>query len=209
MHPRSLPPRASPALAALSLLACTRDAPPTVAPAVAVEPDAAAPSPSRAPPAAQPVADAGTTTTAPASCKASLPPADLVRDNVAATAMSGLAEIVASTKTGLDGGTPAPRTGYVSFRYEVRVLRWFTGAGPERIVLSQGAEAESTPQPPGRLLFFSACAAADGSAYEPDVGYFFAVDAVCRADVEALAEPAAKGLGAKRRLRACERPKGR
>lgn len=140
----------------------------------------------------------------------SLPPGDLVRDNIAATNVTGLAEIVASSKVGLDGKSPAPSSGYVTFRFEVRVLRWFSGNGPERMILTQGAEAGSTPAAPGRLLFFSACAVGDAGvdrAVEPDVGYFFPLDAACRSQAEAAGENAARRakVGPKHRARACER----
>ena len=207
------------ALLGASLAGCAREAPPTVAPGASVPAPAPTPpapsssiaarAPEPASPVAPPSADAGSSTADPARCEGELPPADLLRDNIASTAMTGLAEIVAATKTSLDGTSPAPSSGYVTFRYDVRVLRWLSGAGPDRLVLRQGAEAPGTPQRPGRLLFFSACASADGSAYEPDVGYFFPVDAACRADAEALGEAAAKRARAgKHKPRACERPRG-
>lgn len=127
---------------------------------------------------------------APPSCGGQLPPLQLVKDNFASTGLSGIAEIVASSASGTDGSHPAPATGYVNFRYEVRVVKWFAGSGPERLVLSQGAEAPGTPRPPGDLLFFSACTSGVGTAYEPDVGYFFPVDPSCRADAEALGDAA-------------------
>lgn len=134
----------------------------------------------------------------------------MVKDNVAATNVTGLGEIVASSKVALDGTSPAPTTGYVTFRYEVRVLRWFSGTGPERLVLSQGAEAPSTPYAKGRLMFFSGCASnPPGAVGEPDVGYFFSIDPACRANAETLGETAARraNVGAKHRARACERGK--
>lgn len=129
----------------------------------------------------------------------------MLRDNIASTQLSGIAEIVASSITSLNGTTPAPTTGYVNLRYEVRVLRWLSGSGPDTLVLHQGAEAGATPARPGRLLVFSACTSktAIGGAYEPDVGYFFHLDPQCLAAVETHAETAAK------RARISGKPKGR
>jgi hypothetical protein len=134
-----------------------------------------------------------------------MPPVDMLRDNIGSTAMSGLAEIVTSKKTSLDGKTPAPTTGYVNVRYEVRVLRWFSGSGPDQLVLHQGAEAQFSPRGPGELLFFSACALAPGEATEPDVGYFFPIDPACRATAEKRGESAAKRAGSKHGARACKK----
>jgi len=126
----------------------------------------------------------------PAQC--SLPPTDMVLGNLGATDSSGLAEIVASSKMALDRKSPAPSTGYVSFRYEVRILKWFAGTGPEHMVLWQGAEADFNPAKAGKLLFFSACKSSDASFHEPDVGYFFALEPDCRTEAEALGAEAAK-----------------
>lgn len=217
------------ALTGAMLLGCTPDAPATTSPAFPTAPTASAQSIASAAPsvsagtstspplrtgseadasslAQRPVADAAPSTPDARQCAGSLPPADMMRDNIAATAISGLAEIVASAKTALDGKSPAPSSGYVSFRYEVRVLEYFSGAGADRLVLTQGAEADLAPQKPGRLLFFSACASSTaGASYEPDVGYFFPVDAACRAEAQALGNAAAKRArsSGKRKLTAC------
>jgi len=205
--------------------ACARQVTPTpaaraAAPEAPAAPDTAA---SAAPDAASAAADATAASAAPdaaasaaatarapappAKCTDSLPPADRVRDNITDTALSGLAEIVASSKVGLDGKTPAPTTGYVNFRFEVRVLEWFSGSGPERMVLHQGAEAGSPLPGPGGLVLFSACALPDGSASEPDVGYFIRLDPACRGEAKALGDAAAKQAraGGKKKPRACIR----
>ena len=129
-------------------------------------------------------------TLAPAQC--SLPPTDMVRGNLGTTDLSGLAEIVASSKLALDRKSPPPSTGYVSFRYEVKVLKWFSGTGAEHMVLWQGAEADFNPAKGGALLFFSACKSSDASFHEPDVGYFFPLEPACRTEAEALGADAAK-----------------
>jgi len=126
------------------------------------------------------------------SCGGQLPPHDLWKDNVPTTEMSGLAEITSSKKTDVDGTSPPPATGYVTFHYEVRVVRWFAGNGKEHMVLRQNAEADFDPAPAGRFILFSACGAPDGAGYEPDVGYFFPIDTACRPEAEAMGEAAAK-----------------
>jgi hypothetical protein len=142
------------------------------------------------------------------ACGDDFPTADLIPDNIADTSISGIAEIVATSRTGTDGKTPAPATGYVNNVYEVRVVKWLSGRSGEKIVLKQGAEAEIVPLAPGALLFFSACSAKDGSAWEPDVGYFFPVDPSCRAEVEKMGEAAAKRATATgKRRRACSKTK--
>lgn len=139
-------------------------------------------------------------------CSGDFPGGDMLRDNIAATSFSGLGEIVAVTKTGTNGQTPAPTTGYANLKYDVKIVKWFTGAGPERLVLHQGVEASYNPTA-GDLLFFSACALGDGSGSEPDVGYFFAVGASCRAHAEIAGEAAAKRAKAVgKKNRACKRP---
>ncbi|MBX3188959.1 MAG: hypothetical protein KF819_18205 [Labilithrix sp.] len=183
--------------------ACGAPPPVVVAPATSTPPPATA-----APAPAAPTAVAAPVATAPPRASCELPPLEMLRENFAATSMSGIAEVVASSKTSLDGKTPPPTKGYVNFRYELRVLRWLSGSGPEHLVLRQGAEAEATPQGRGGLLFFSACSSADGSAYEPDVGYVFPLDPSCRADAEMLGDSAAKRVRRKHE-RACDRPKGK
>jgi hypothetical protein len=171
------------------------------------------PTPSASAPASAP---ASPSATAPASapapvrtaCADDFPKADMIRDNIADTSITGIAEIVATSRTGTDGKSPAPTTGYVNNVYEVRVVKWLSGTGAEKLVLKQGAEAEITPLAPGALLFFSACSAKDGSAWEPDVGYFFSVDPSCRAEVEKMGEAAAKRATAiGKRKRACSKTK--
>lgn len=185
--------------------ACGADPPPVIAPAaIPSAPTASAVASARAP-----GLDAGAgdrkaaTPPAPSSpaCAASLPPVGMVTDNVRATAVTGIGEIVASSKTALDGKSPAPATGYVRFRYEVRVVRWLSGKGGDDLVVYQGAEAPGSPRAPGHLLLFSACRARDGSWHEPDVGYFFPVDASCRAELDALADVVEK------RARSAAKPK--
>jgi hypothetical protein len=216
MRPSSLIVRA-PAMLASALVGCVPAAmaPAPSAPAVvtappstAAAPDAVpnqeirrtpeAPAPTSPPPAARP----------PGECP--LPPLEMLKNNIADTHVSGLAEIVASTKTALGGATPAPTTGYVNVRYDLHVLRWLAGTGPTQLVLHQGADADFQPPGPGELLFFSACTStspADGSVYEPDVGYVFAVDPGCRAEADKGGETAAKRAGRpKRRASACEHP---
>lgn len=142
-------------------------------------------------------------------CTGEFPGPDVLRDNIADTSVSGLGEIVAVTKKGTNGQTPAPTTGYVNLTYDVKVVKWFSGPGRaegERLLLHQGAEASFNP-PVGGLLFFSACALKDGSGSEPDVGYFFNVAASCRAHAESAGEAAAKRVKAGgKKGRACKRP---
>lgn len=192
----------------VGLLRCTPEAPPAVAPTIVVPSAAPASTPPDSDGAPAPAAPAPRARR-PADCEEALPPLDLLRDNIATTEISGLAEILESKKTALDGTSPPPTTGLVSLRYTVRVLRWFAGSGPEQLVLTQGAEAEFEPAAPGRLLFFSACVSPAGSAWSPDVGYFFTLHPECGPDAEKRAEAAAKGAGAvkKRKARACEPPK--
>lgn len=125
-----------------------------------------------------------------------MPPADLIVDNVAATEITALGEITAARVTATDGSTPAPTTGYVHVHYEVDILKQFTGERLERMRLVQGVEAGFKPRQPGTLLFFSACLSTDGSAYEPDVGYFFSVTPECQKQVSELATLGAKNLPA-------------
>lgn len=111
-------------------------------------------------------------------------------------------------RTGTDGKTPAPTTGYVHKVYELRVVKWISGTGAEKLVLRQGAEADGKQLSPGGLLFFSACPAKDGSVWEPDVGYVFPVDPSCRAEVEKMGEAAAKRATAiGKRKKACAKTK--
>lgn len=153
---------------------------PSAAPHAAPPPKAAAPdAAATAPPRAE-----------PASCSDALPPAEMVADNMGATSVTAIGEIVASA-TAASGGSGAPQ-GYTNLRYDVRVVRWVRGSGPERIVVLQGVEAGTSPRPPGELLFFSACTSDDGSFYEPDVGYLFPAAPACRAELEALASAAAE-----------------
>jgi hypothetical protein len=201
------------AAAACWLVACS-PAPEPAAPAApaslasTASPTASSPAPTSAPPPPAPVdsvavADSGRLPPA-ADCSGSLPPRDMVRDNIAATAISGIGEVVASTKLATDGKSPAPTSGYILFRYELRVVHWFSGKGADRLVLKQNAEAGNNPRPPGELLFFSACGGA-GEAYEPDVGYVFSLDSSCRAEAEALGDAAAKKLASGgKRGRACD-----
>lgn len=178
------------------VLGCAREAPPA--------PFVSAPMASPTPPtptasveskSAPEVAPAGARPGPTASpCEDVLPPDDFLERNLADTSMTGLAEIVSASKTDLDGKSPAPSKGLVKIRYEVRVLEWFVGTGPERLVLTQGAEAEFAPRPPGDLLFFSACAADAATGYEPDVGYFFPVNPTCHEDVQARAAAVAKRI---------------
>jgi len=121
-----------------------------------------------------------------------------------ATNVTGIGEIVAASKISTDGKSPPPTTGYVNLRYEVRVVKWLSGTGPEKMLLGQGVEAETKLPRIGDILFFSACSSADGSAFEPDVGYFFTLDKACRPEVEKLAEKAAKGVTKKPKPRACD-----
>jgi hypothetical protein len=204
-------PRSLPLVASLPIVfGCARPAP--------AEPLVVAPAD---PPPARSTssADAGTSEPPPArpppvasatredrSCE--LPPADMLRDNFAATRISGIGEILTSGKTGLGGTTPAPSTGYINFRFEVRVVRWFVGSGPEKMVLIQGAEATSTPAAPGRFLFFSACTLPDGSGAEPDVGYFFPVEPECVGEAQTLGEASAKRARTAKGVRSvCTAPK--
>lgn len=205
-------PRCAPCALVLVVMGCgSREAPPVMA---APEVASVAPAPSPVPPASAVRAPSSVTTGAPivapppaASCDDALPPEDLLRGNVVETSMTGLGEIVASSKLGPDGKSPAPSRGYVLFRYEVRVLEWFSGSGPETMVLEQRAEADFDPRAPGHLLFFSACRGdAEGIAYEPDVGYFFPVAPECREHADRRARAAAKRAGPKRKtLAACKR----
>lgn len=190
----TLPPCAPCALV-LVVMGCGSREAPVVAPSVAPAPSSVT---TGAPIVAPPPAT---------SCDDELPPEDLLRGNVSETGMTGLGEIVASAKLGPDGKAPAPSRGYVLFRYEVRVLEWFSGSGPESMVLEQRAEADFDPKAPGHLLFFSACRGdADGVAYEPDVGYFFPVAPECRERLDHHARAAAKRAGPKRRTpAACKR----
>lgn len=180
-------------LAASLVAACGGDPAPVVVPVAAI-PSGTPPRPSAAAsaPAASADAGGGRQPSPPpppaAECAASLPPIGMVTDNVRATAMSGIAEVVASSKTALDGKSPAPATGYVRFRYEVHVVRWLSGRSADDLVLYQGAEAPASPRGPGQLLVFNVCRARDGSWHEPDVGYLFPVDPSCRADLDALAD---------------------
>lgn len=186
------------------------EAPPVhAAPASSAERAAAAPAPTASASASASAPPAEDPKPAPAvTCE--LPPLALLRDNITTTRMSGIAEIVASSKTGLDGRTPAPTTGYINLRYELKVVRWLSGGAGERLVLKQGAEAPGSPQAAGRLMLFSACASSDGTAYEPDVGYVFSVDPACAAELDKLADVAVKHAKAsgKSKPRACEKPKG-
>jgi len=178
-----------------------------VAPATSVAPPTA-PGAGIPAPAEAAAVDAGPPAMDPKACAGDMPPPDFLANNIGDTPMSGLGEIVASTKTATDGTTPPPTTGYVHFRFEVRVLRWFSGTGPERLVLTQGAEAGSRIPEKGRLLFFSACSAPDGTGYEHDVGYFFPVEAVCREKAEELGAAAARRAKARGKRRSvCTAPK--
>lgn len=181
--------------------ACTREPPRTVAPVVPSAPLAPGSAATASGPTSEPEpSSAAASSSSAAACVSDLPPADLVKDNLGSTSMTGLAEIVRSSATGPGGKGPAPKTGYVNLRYEVRVLSWFAGGGAERLVLDQTAEAGFTPKAAGTLLFFSACASKTdpGAAYEPDVGYFFPVDPACRDQAEALGAKAKASAKTKR-----------
>lgn len=200
------------AIVVVSLAGCSPEPAQSGPAAPLTVPPLASPSPPAAPTAARdaaaPVAVADA---APAQvdCTGDFPGPDMLRDNIADTSVSGLAEIVAVTKKGTNGQSPAPTTGYVNLTYDVKVVKWFAGSGRaegERLLLHQGAEAPYNPAV-GGLLFFSACALKDGSASEPDVGYFFAVSASCRAHAETAGEAAAKRAKAGgKKNRACKRP---
>lgn len=175
-----------------------------------VPPLTSSPTPTPTPTSSDAAAPVAVTDAAPpqVDCSGDFPGPDMLRDNIADTSVSGLAEIVAVTKKGTNGQSPAPTTGYVNVTYDVKVVKWFVGAGRaegERLLLHQGAEASFNP-PVGGLLFFSACALKDGSASEPDVGYFFNVSASCRAHAESVGEGAAKRAKAGgKKGRACKR----
>ncbi|MBN9163314.1 MAG: hypothetical protein BGO98_21845 [Myxococcales bacterium 68-20] len=179
------------ALALLAASACARELPLVQAPVAATLAPVRDASPSPVPPPSD-VAGRSRPEGPSAACTSALPALDLLTDNLATTRMSALGEIVASSKTGPGGRGPAPTRGYVTFRYEVEVVRWLRGQGADRLVLLQTAEADLEPKPPGTLLLFSACTSSSGDAYEPDVGYFFPVDPSCRDDAEALGTTATK-----------------
>jgi hypothetical protein len=201
----------------VALVACAGESPNRATPVVTVPPSAstsasasasapASASASASAPAPAPVVAAAPPRTTP--CEDDFPKADMIRDNIADTSITGIGEIVAASRTGTDGKTPAPTSGYVTNVYELRVVKWLSGTGAEKLVLKQGAEAEIKQLAPGRLLFFSACSSKDGTAWEPDVGYVFPVDAECRAEVEKMGEAAAKRATAiGKRKKACTKTK--
>jgi hypothetical protein len=132
------------------------------------------------------------------------PSASVIRDNIADTSVTGIAEIVGASRT----GQPTGASGYVNNHYDLKVLKWLSGKGSEKQVLSQGAETSIKPYAPGTILFFSACMAKDGEISEPDVGYVFPIDSACRAEIEKMGEAAAKratALG--KRKKACTKTK--
>lgn len=115
-----------------------------------------------------------------------LPPKELVADNLGATDVTGLAEITAASVS-----DPQATGGYVNVLYDVRVLEQYAGSSlPNELRLSQGAEVPAHPRAIGTLLFFSACRSGDGTAFEPDVGYFFPIPPGCRPQIEAMARAA-------------------
>ncbi len=208
----SVPVRAGVVLLVLAS-ACAHEPQPASPPAAALDVPPIAKVDASAPPAdAAPAAPAPTASAAPAarSCTDALPPDDMLVGNFASTSVSAIGVITAATKTGPDGKGPPPSTGYVGFRYLVRVDRWLAGTGPDQIVLHQRAEADFDPRPPGTVLVFSACTTSPGNGYEPDVGYFFPVHPECRAEAESRALGAAKrvrgsALAAKKAGSACKR----
>src|SRR5690606_16146394 len=111
------------------------------------------------------------TTEAPAQpaapCADDMPDAEMIESTLLSTEMTGLAEIIEAKALALDGTSPAPSTGLLNVHYQVRVLRWFVGTGPETMTLVQGAEAGWKPHAAGTLLLFSACASSGtpGAAY--------------------------------------------
>jgi hypothetical protein len=123
-----------------------------------------------------------------------LPPSDVIAANVVDTELTAFGEITSAKVTATDGSEPAPSTGYVHFIYEVDLVQQFTGERLEHIRLIQGAEAGAKIREPGVLLFFSACMSDDGSGFEPDVGYFFPMNAACRKQIAELATAGAKNL---------------
>lgn len=137
-------------------------------------------------------------------CEDDFPKGEMIRDNIADTSVSGIAEIVGASRR----AQPTGSTGYVNNLYELKVLKWVSGTGSEKQVLSQGAEADFKPHAPGTVLFFSACMSKDGAMSEPDVGYVFPVDPSCRAEVEKMGEAAAKRATAiGKRKKACAKTK--
>lgn len=164
-------------------------------------------------PPADVAASEGADATAPAPTRAastqpcdreSMPPIDLVVDNIAATELSGIAEIESAEVTGTDGSRPAPTTGYVHLRYRVSVIAQFSGPRREQLRLTQGAEAGFKPRDVGSLLFFSGCADGSDGVYEPDVGYFFPLEPGCVSQLEDIAAPAVRDAGSKTAT-ACEK----
>ena len=132
----------------------------------------------------------------------------MIAQNIADTAVTGIGEIVAVSRKGTDGKTPAPTSGYVNNVYELKVLTWLSGTGAEKVILVQGAEAEIKPLAAGDLLFFSACSAKDGHLSEPDVGYVFPIDPACRAEAEKMGDTAAKKANQiGKRKKACAKTK--
>lgn len=123
----------------------------------------------------------------------------MIKGNLHATPMSGIAEIVSSSVI------PTKAGGYVNIRYEVKVLKWYASDGPATMSLFQGVEEGFKPRPAGQLMFFSACKSADGTGYEPDVGFFFPFEPECKASFEAIAEKESKKIppASKRKLTAC------
>jgi hypothetical protein len=176
------------AVLVLALGGCARTRP--VVQADSLPAEAARPAPRRETP---PAAGARLLVRPRAACADALPPSELLTDNLMSTSLSALGEIVAASKTGPGGKGSAPTAGYVTFRYEVEVIRPLYGAPPpERLVLLQRAEADFEPEPVGTLLLFSACASSAGTVYEPDVGYVFPVVPACRAEAEEHGIAAAK-----------------
>jgi len=198
-------------LSGVLVLGCAREATPAPqvsavsAPMTSSAPASAAPAPAQPPSATDATSGAAATPAAPSAspCAEALPEDDWLERNLAETAITGLAEVVSASKTDLGG------KGLVKHRYEVRVLEWFVGTGPERLVLTEGAEADAPPRPTGKLLFFSACTESSGVGYSPDTAYFYSVDPACREDVQARVAALAKRIPKKTKNAtpaACKRP---
>jgi len=112
-----------------------------------------------------------------------LGPDELIEANFRETALSGLGEISRSSYQ----AKPLPH-----ILYEVSVIRWFVGRGPQRLTLHQATDYDAKPAAPGLFIVFSTCKLRSGVAHEPDVGYFFPHDRECLAEAERRGAAAAQ-----------------
>lgn len=186
------------------MTSCVRDKPTDAPRPIATV--SAAPVGSTEAPKSEPPLEGGTRVPIEAECEpGSMPEAEMIADNIAATEVSGVGEIITASAEALDGSQPPPTKGYMNFRYEVRVLKHFAGQARERLVLYQGVEAGAKLRPIGSLLFFSACwsKGKPGAASEPDVAYFFPVESECMGELERAAAAAPKRSGG---ATACQPP---